>query len=270
MFDNNKIEAFLTGRLAEKEAKELQHRIDTDAKFAAEVDAYAVLFSGFKSLELEAFEAKLSGWEAQFEEQTAPQEQSAPQVALQPVRNFRRWSMGIAAAIAILVLPLSFLYFSGGQTDHLGSFLAEASAPSPIRGTAVADAKTDAYYSFNQDDYAGAIVTLEQAIVENQKSLETVTDAERQTALVKDAAEMNYVLGMALLKENKAAKAENAFRNVLTMTPNGIYADASQWLLALTLEEVKKDEEAKRVMQEIANSERHDYKNEAQDWLANH
>ena len=268
MFDNNKIEAFLAGNLAEAEAKQLQQKIDTDASFASEVDDYAALFSGFNALELEEFSNNLTSWESKYAEQAiAPK--SSP-VKLNPVRGRRFWSMGIAAAVALLVLPLSLMYVVGGKdVNQIDNFLAANLAPSRVRGDSGISTRQKAYDLYNSQDMTKiqqSIPILKEAINYNESLL---GNEETKDSIQSILGQIHYVHGMALLQTGESGKAEIALEKAMELLPRGANSEAPEWLLALVLEKNKKLDEATELMSKIANDNQQDYAPEAKEWLSN-
>lgn len=279
------IERYYKGLLSQEEQLRWQERLEQDANFAQELEQYQKLFQGFQALELETFEANVKTWEAAAQ----AKEVQAPQVSPQPMRLRRSWRSWVAAAAAILLLPVSALliYQMQGASPTAASLFAESfqehtcilgssrgsithalgetaleeeeelaleeAAPQSTTPLSLKSILNEAVFAYNDANFAQAIEYFQAYI-----------DAQPKGNL----HEAEFYMAVSLLAEGKAAEAQNLFSDLRRKKSSGFMAEASDWYLALSYLKMEQHTKAKKVLRKIIKQKRgHQYKTNAQKML---
>ena len=102
MNEIEQIEKYLNQQLSEEEVEKFKNKLDSDEAFRQEFEDYKKIFSGFKTLRHEKFEAKLREWDAAEPLDTSQENSTSSSGKI-------RWLGKIAAAASIvLVLGLGW------------------------------------------------------------------------------------------------------------------------------------------------------------------
>ncbi len=150
----------------------------------------------------------------------------------------------IAVTVLLLFIPGYYLFESSLDTpDHAASYYQHLPTAIPGSGPnkggqqATYYDKKEIFKAYNKQDY-------QQAIPKLKSYLEKYPDD----------LEVRFYYGMALLGNQEAAAAKRAFEQVLSNPPSPAYRENAQWHVALCLLKMNKEEQSKKLLQEIQQS----------------
>ncbi|MDN5216776.1 tetratricopeptide repeat protein [Fulvivirgaceae bacterium BMA12] len=143
--------------------------------------------------------------------------------------------MKIAASLALLAVVGSLYFYTSYNynTQHLAS---NAFEPYPNRFRTMGDSQEDTFArglkAYDLQDYKEAITQFSQVTADNEKYLDA-----------------RFYLGVTYLSAGAYAEAVSPLR--LVIEENSLYESSAKWYLSLTLLQLDKEEEAKKILQEI-------------------
>ena len=236
------IERYLRGGMAAEERMALEHEMEQDPALRQEVADYADILKGFEALHAEAFMAQLQSYERELGASTVG-EAGASSAPVWPM--FRHWSAQVAAAILLLLLPISGLVYVSTQRAHQPQVLAARYfAPAPNvsangmrAGTELVEmerARVEAMASYDQGRFGQACLDL-GAFVQAHPEENVIS----------------FYLGVALLGEHRAEEALAVFQR-LSPTPHPVYERDLNWYSALALLELGRLEPGLALLRTLA------------------
>ena len=247
---------------------EVEQTILADNVLGKEAADYLEILDGFKGLELEAFGLCLQSWEAKHKEETLVATAPTAVKEVKVVNLFTRYRFAIAAAIIVMLMPLGYYMIQGSVAAEVDLFATnfepykplidiKTRAPQPTNSADPAEAEkiartmllTEGVDAYNAKQYQQAIENLSQFIL-------VATEDE-------NLDEVRIYLGISYLIKNNADQAKQLFGEVLKDGKTGMYIDAAEWYIALTLLKEKDMQQAKRALKKIANAKKHRYKDNA-------
>jgi len=246
--ENNKIENYLDGNMSKKEQRGFEKSIQKDARLAKEV---AVVQEVNETI---SQEAKLKAFKEQLSilgDSYFPVEKEGQIVRPLHNRRPRRWLV----AASILIIAVSGVFIWSLLNDDLDTEELFATNYEPYRlgqrsnvadGDEVEQQATEAY---NNNDFNQAIPLFEKFLVTNSSNEKNILR-----------------LGSAYLSTNQAQKAIDIFQPIIA-NPESALVQAAQWYQALAYLQLENTAEAKKVLNNLANSGNRTYPTKAKKLL---
>lgn len=233
------IEKYQRGELKDGALSAFEERVVLDEAFAHEVNAYSTIMAGVKLKGEEDFTETIKRWEQEEKNEVVDK----PSIPLR-----RLWSA--AAAVLILVLPLSLWFYTSSQHSNERHFDAYFQPYEDIVTSRSAAPKDDAKFRegmayYNNSDYVNAVRAFEVFLV---------SQPEHAAAI--------FYLGVANLASDNPKKAELQFLK-LQQQPEGVFTEMADWYLALAYVEENKVAQADAVLKNIVANPKHAFVEEA-------
>jgi len=278
-------------RCLSKEAKlKLEQQMQSDSSYKQEATKYLDIFDGFNGLAVDNIKSNVESWEQKHKNQGGK--------VIPMRRSFMRYAA--AAAIILLIVPLGYIglqnvepassndlymaYFEPSKADILDMTSRTATMPTidAIDNTGDATEETSMTKTVAADktteediDAEGLKLTLGKGIEayndKNYKDASKYFSAYVDGSTQAQTTEVKLYLGIALLAENQAEKAEPYFKEVIK---NAGLRDEAEWYLALTYLRSNKIPKAKKTLSKIINQKpKHSFLDRAQalkDKIAKH
>lgn len=243
-----KIDAYLNGRLSEADQIAFESEIAQDPQLADEVrlqqEAQQLLLADRQR----AFKTQLQSIAAQQKPQLTAQLEEAPVVALWQ-RNWVR----IAAAVAILI-GLSFIFWPSGKAQSYPQMADAYFEPYPdrlqIRGDDSTDLVQEALLAYNRQDYAEAVRMLQALQPEDEHYLlGRLYHANAHLAMKQPAPAIEILAELHQIKQSAIS-------------------EITAWYLALAYLQADQAAQAKVILEEISQDEASIYGERAKEILA--
>ena len=250
MDDIELIRRYLTEELSPDSLKDVEKRIQGDAKFKEEVEMHQVLGDGLKTLHADHLKDKLKDWEEELNSLSS----------LQNTKSTRPY-FAIAAAITLLMAASITIYlFTKSDISNQELYQAYLTDFEPdifVRGNEVVLDSAVAWLNsgfaaIKIKDFSSALHSFQK--VATDYNLDSLLDSRQR-------ANLFIGLGVANLNLDNLSDAETNFQSVLD---NELYAEYGQWYLALLYLKNDKVEKAQSMLDTIATDPNNFFFNRAQ------
>lgn len=271
----NELEKYSNQSLSKADRQKLEQNIKTDSSYQQEAEIYLDVFDGFNGLAVDHLQENMTKWEQKHSKQTTK--------TIPMRQNFMRY---VAAAVILLMVPLAYMglqnseplsseelyveHFSAMEpniwdmTSRTASAIEDEEAVNADEGDKPADAPKNT--TAEDIDTEGLKLTLSKGVdAYNSKNYK---DASKYFAAYVDGSstaqttEVRLYLGIALLAENQAERAEPYFKEVIK---NVDFKADGEWYLALAYLRNNKIVKAKKALNKIIKQDpEHNYFEKAQ------
>lgn len=249
---NNKIEDYLDGKLSNKELKEFEKTLQDDAQLAKKVKVTKEVNQTIaQETQLKAFKAQLNQLnENYFSAENAIQE---PTTIVKPLRSNNLRRSLIAASVLVLAVSAFFAWSVLNSSMSSAELFATHYEPYGIgqRGNNAngSELEQQATLAYNNNDFEKAIPLFEEI---------TQSDDNNEKNILR--------LGSAYLSTNQPQKAIDTFQKIIS-NPQSALMQTAQWYQALAYIQLEQTEEAKNILNKLANAGNRTYPSKAKKLL---
>jgi hypothetical protein len=246
------LKRFNQGQLSDSERAAFEKRLETDAAFAAEVAAWAVIYKGIQAEGDRQLDQQLRGLGKKLmQSETAELTPSVVNVAQKQQFRIPRWAYAIAAAL--LLLLAAWPIYQNLQPSRPAYADNKALFEKHFRllpAPAVRDAQVTAWReAYQNKNYTAAIAELETLLADPNFT---------------NRSEANLYLGISHLAAGQGPQALAAFGQV---SADSFDWDEAQWYSALACFIIDDVVHAKQSLEEISGTSGHPHQQEAQEML---
>lgn len=227
--DLETLESWWDGTLPEPASSQLAERLERDADFSREAEAYRALLALMRHTQQQPLRAAMQQWEA-----ALPPARHTGTPFFQ--RRSTRWAMAMAAAIALLLVARLFLLPSSNDCQQMASRYFEHYAALELSRSAAQPTLLERGLAlYEQHRYEAAMPLLDECFRSTHDT----------TAL--------YYYGIAAIGNGQPEKAAPALQTVLAST--SVYRENAAWYLALSRVQACQKAEALPLLDEIARGD---------------
>lgn len=245
------IERYLEGKLSDKERTMVENRMEKDKNFSQDVATYRFLTEGIDDAEKADFEAKVSRWELQAQQEGTTKEQGTVRTLRTRIRYY-----AAVAIILLLLIPAGYWFFQPSTLSSEALFAQNFEAYPDIitvKGDNPNNILAEAMAAYNAKNYDKALPLFEQYLATEQNS--------------KKQIQTEFYMGISQLALGKRdTKTVETFKKVIISNDMAL-TEQAEWYLVLAYIQSEEMESAKAELTNIIGQEGHSYQQKADDLI---
>ena len=245
------IERYLRNELTAEERVIFMNRMKEDPEFAEKTEDYSLIIHGIAKQGATGFQEELAIWEHEIrnEESEYPDKTISTPKKEKKLEHEINWPRYLSIAAAVSVFIVGFVFLVDYKKDQkLNRLLTAHFIPYDellsTRGQKTHVTLSEALESYNEKNYSEAVSRFDSYLKEHPQDYQAW-----------------FYFGVSQLAADKNADALNSFNIVIDNKT--IFQDSAEWYKALALLKLDHSAEAKRLLDQIAHTEGHDYQAKA-------